>query len=165
MPSPENHLHASSADETTSLIANGPRKDDVETSNIHDSIQDDVKHLNATRESSCTSFKKEDDALSLWCIGCILSTSFAYGCIMTTLFLITLPVECQRIEDQHPTVPKSVRFVENRTHNKDDSMLLSVSLLSTIVFDALLILVGRLGLFCRHCWGDTTHFAVDRDAE
>ena len=46
--------------------------------------------------------------LSLWHIVCILSTSFSYGCIMTTLFLITLPVECKRIEEQHPDVPKSV---------------------------------------------------------
>jgi hypothetical protein len=123
MPSRESHLHNSSADETTSLVANGPRnEDDVENfSNIHCSVQDSDKHPNSTRESSRTSFKKEDEALSLWCIGCILSTSFAYGCIMTTLFLITLPVECQRIEDQFPTVPKSVRLVENKTHNKDNS--------------------------------------------
>ena len=46
--------------------------------------------------------------LSLWVITCILSTAFSYGCIMTTLFLITLPVECERIEKQHPDIPKSV---------------------------------------------------------
>lgn len=45
----------------------------------------------------------------------ILSTSFVYGCILTTLFLITLPVECERIHsdwsfDLLPVgpVPKSV---------------------------------------------------------
>lgn len=27
---------------------------------------------------------------------------------MTTLFMITLPVECQRIEDENPSFPKSV---------------------------------------------------------
>ncbi len=47
-------------------------------------------------------------ALPLWDIICILSLAFSYGCIMTTLFLITLPVECERIETQHPTIPKSV---------------------------------------------------------
>jgi hypothetical protein len=46
--------------------------------------------------------------LPLWHITCILSTSFSYGCIMTTLFIITLPVECERIEKQHPNIPKSV---------------------------------------------------------
>jgi hypothetical protein len=38
----------------------------------------------------------------------ILSTAFAYGCVMTTLFLITLPVECKRIQYEHPTVQKSI---------------------------------------------------------
>jgi Na+/melibiose symporter-like transporter len=31
-------------------------------------------------------------------ICCILSTAFCFGCTMTTLFLLTLPVECQKIE-------------------------------------------------------------------
>jgi MFS family permease len=31
-----------------------------------------------------------------------------HGCIMTTLFIITLPVECERIDQEHPNVPKSV---------------------------------------------------------
>ncbi|GKY97022.1 hypothetical protein MPSEU_000661000 [Mayamaea pseudoterrestris] len=39
---------------------------------------------------------------------CILSTAFSYGCIMTTLFIITLPTECERIHQSHPTTPKSV---------------------------------------------------------
>jgi MFS family permease len=46
--------------------------------------------------------------LPLWDIICILSMAFSYGCIMTTLFLITLPVECERIDQEHPNVPKSV---------------------------------------------------------
>jgi MFS family permease len=46
--------------------------------------------------------------MPFWNIVCILSTAFSYGCILTTLFLITLPMECQRIHQQHPTVPKSV---------------------------------------------------------
>lgn len=44
--------------------------------------------------------KEPQKRLSLWTITFILSTAFAYGCIMTTLFLITLPVECDRIERQ-----------------------------------------------------------------
>jgi MFS family permease len=51
---------------------------------------------------------KELPPLPLSHIACILSTAFSYGCIMTTLFLITLPVECERIEKQHPNIPKSV---------------------------------------------------------
>eukprot|EP00532_Pseudo-nitzschia_australis_P011175 CAMPEP_0168236190 /NCGR_PEP_ID=MMETSP0140_2-20121125/19380_1 /TAXON_ID=44445 /ORGANISM="Pseudo-nitzschia australis, Strain 10249 10 AB" /LENGTH=583 /DNA_ID=CAMNT_0008169459 /DNA_START=284 /DNA_END=2036 /DNA_ORIENTATION=+ len=39
---------------------------------------------------------------------CILSSSFAYGCIMTTLFIITLPIECERIERENDGIPKSV---------------------------------------------------------
>ena len=39
---------------------------------------------------------------------CILSTAFSYGCVLTTLFLITLPMECERIHQSHPNTPKSV---------------------------------------------------------
>jgi len=46
--------------------------------------------------------------LPAWEIASIVSLAFSYGCIMTTLFLITLPVECERIETQHPNIPKSV---------------------------------------------------------
>jgi hypothetical protein len=87
-------------DEYTSLIS-------VDDSNPAGAIDGDS---NIKDESSVNN--KEDD-LSLWTIACILSTSFAYGCIMTTLFLITLPMECERIEKQHPTIPKSVRFGRN----------------------------------------------------
>jgi Major Facilitator Superfamily len=41
-------------------------------------------------------------------IVCILSTAFAYGCILTTLFMITLPLECERIHLAHPNIPTSV---------------------------------------------------------
>ena len=46
-------------------------------------------------------------------ISAILSTAFSYGCIMTTLFLLTLPIECQRIESESSeyysyTVRKSI---------------------------------------------------------
>ena len=51
---------------------------------------------------------EEEKQLSIWVITSILSTAFSYGCIMTTLFLITLPVECERIEKQHKNIPKSV---------------------------------------------------------
>ncbi len=38
-----------------------------------------------------------DSEMPLLSVSCILSTAFAYGCILTTLFLITLPLECQRM--------------------------------------------------------------------
>jgi MFS family permease len=41
-------------------------------------------------------------------IVCILSTAFSYGCILTTLFMITLPLECERIHLSHPSIPTSV---------------------------------------------------------
>eukprot|EP00980_Cylindrotheca_fusiformis_P027791 scaffold22560_cov135-Cylindrotheca_fusiformis.AAC.2 len=51
--------------------------------------------------------KDEESSLSLWEITAILSTAFSYGCVNSTLFLVTLPIECERIEKQHP-MPKSV---------------------------------------------------------
>lgn len=50
----------------------------------------------------------KQEPLTIWEIVCILSTAFSYGCILTTLFLITLPVECERIEKGHPQIAKSV---------------------------------------------------------
>ena len=41
-------------------------------------------------------------------IAAILSTAFTYGCIFTTLFIVTMPVECNRIQQQHPNIQKSV---------------------------------------------------------
>lgn len=46
--------------------------------------------------------------LPLWKIASILSTAFSYGCVFTTLFLITLPIECERLNIEHPSIPKSV---------------------------------------------------------
>ena len=47
--------------------------------------------------------------MSLWNMTAVLSTSFGYGCIMTTLFLITLPIECERISiATHGATPKSI---------------------------------------------------------
>jgi Major Facilitator Superfamily len=46
--------------------------------------------------------------LPLICIAAIVSTAFSYGCILTTLFLITLPIECERIHASVDKIPKSV---------------------------------------------------------
>lgn len=58
-------------------------------------------------DSSCNNDSTEKTFHS-WSIICILSTAFAYGCILTTLFLITLPLECERIQRDYGWIPKSV---------------------------------------------------------
>jgi MFS family permease len=84
----------------------------------HDTQQQSLLESDRTEEnydattngdrSNSPSEVKEAPRLPLFHLVCILSTAFSYGCIMTTLFLITLPVECERIEKQHPKIPKSV---------------------------------------------------------
>lgn len=51
---------------------------------------------------------EEEESMPLFTTISILSTAFTYGCIMTTLFIITLPIECERINRAHPNIPKSV---------------------------------------------------------
>jgi hypothetical protein len=56
---------------------------------------------------------RERPLMSPMSISAILSTAFTYGCIMTTLFLLVLPIECQRIESESMqyysfTVTKSI---------------------------------------------------------
>mmetsp|Transcript_12201 Transcript_12201/g.28963 ORF Transcript_12201/g.28963 Transcript_12201/m.28963 type:complete len:456 (+) Transcript_12201:404-1771(+) len=93
--------------ETTPLIAvdndEDESDDDLERSDESERNQDILRVSLSEKNET-----KEKELLSVWTIGCILSSSFAYGCIMTTLFLITLPIECERIEKQNPNIPKSV---------------------------------------------------------
>ena len=77
---------------------------DVENSDDESITSQDILRLSSDEENG----GEEEKLLPLFTITCILSTAFAYGCIMTTLFLITLPVECERIERQFPGIPKSV---------------------------------------------------------
>lgn len=49
------------------------------------------KHHQATRG---------DESMSVASIIAMLSTNFSYGCIMSTLFLLILPLECKRIETE-----------------------------------------------------------------
>lgn len=81
--------------------------DDGEKSYDSDGSQDIRRILSKDQTN-----EEENGLLSAWTIACILSSSFAYGCIMTTLFLITLPIECERIEQQIPTIPKSVSSIK-----------------------------------------------------
>jgi len=83
-----------------------------------DDDDDKNKNKNNKSENGINNDDDDDDAgdtssdeskqLTIWEIICILSTAFSYGCILTTLFLITLPVECERIESQHLGWAKSV---------------------------------------------------------
>jgi MFS family permease len=68
--------------------------------------QDDVDNNDNDWESLGGS--EVENSLPLFTLISILSTAFSYGCILTTLFLITLPIECERIHKEHPDIPKSV---------------------------------------------------------
>jgi MFS family permease len=77
-----------------------------------DSVQPQtINHASLVDSNRITEKEEEEENeenLSLFSIAAILSTAFSYGCILTTLFLITLPVECERVNLQHPNIPKSV---------------------------------------------------------
>lgn len=94
--------------ETTFLLTDNDEKDG-EGNDDESTYSDDNIFKISSRDGSEPGEKK---LLSVFEISCILSSAFAYGCIMTTLFLITLPVECARIENQFPNVPKSVSFID-----------------------------------------------------
>jgi MFS family permease len=72
-------------------------------------VDDDIIPLILWSEddSSDATSDEADRLMPLWSIVAILSTAFSYGCILTTLFLITLPIECERIQDARGS-PKSV---------------------------------------------------------
>jgi MFS family permease len=71
--------------------------------NGYDSVgSEDILHTNEEQGT------ENVRPLSLISIASILSTAFSYGCILTTLFLLILPIECERIESENPSMPKSV---------------------------------------------------------
>jgi hypothetical protein len=116
-------------DEITRLL---PMDDDEENENSSEAIFRYGKGSDSDLERSDESVTSQDilrisskgenggekKLLSVWTISCILSSSFAYGCIMTTLFLITLPIECERIEKQIPSIPKSVSLAAFKATSK-----------------------------------------------
>lgn len=79
--------HEKGITETKGLLKGG--KDSQEYESVDDSWS--PKDAETDKENN-------DKFLSVWTICCILSTSFSYGCIFSTLFLVILPVECERIE-------------------------------------------------------------------
>jgi hypothetical protein len=95
--SSENHesrdLLLSSAD------SNGPKH--YGTSNSDDEC------ITVASEGQESKLSDENDLPALQIL-CILSTAFSYGCIMMTLFLITLPIECERISRISGNPHKSV---------------------------------------------------------
>lgn len=58
------------------------------------------------RPETTSATDESQDRSSLFLIA-ILMTAFSYGCILTTLFLLTLPIECERIHVSNGQ-PKSV---------------------------------------------------------
>jgi MFS family permease len=66
-----------------------------------------TNHQDYKTATENNALRKSEECLSVWEISAILSTAFSYGCVNSTLFLITLPVECERIEKQ-TSIPKSV---------------------------------------------------------
>jgi MFS family permease len=69
-------------------------------------VENDWEELSTPDDESSASLGQK--SMPVFTVVCILSTAFAYGCILTTLFLITLPVECERIHETDPSTPKSV---------------------------------------------------------
>ena len=83
--------------------------DDIDFDDDNEEDWEDVESSSSPKRSwSSSTITMTNTTLPTWTIVCILSTAFSYGCIFSTLFLITLPVECERISQEHPTVPKSV---------------------------------------------------------
>ena len=125
--------------------------DDDGDGNNDDDDDDDNTNLNLLRESlkklkdTDTYTTGEEGLLSIWTITCILSTAFAYGCIMTTLFLITLPIECDRIE-KNTDIPKSVREICSKHKYSNFVVILLQYSYLTIVF--VFFDPGRTRLLC-----------------
>jgi hypothetical protein len=78
----------------------------VNYKSLYDCIGDVENNAGGDFYDAATSTK--DSLLSPWHIVFILSTAFSYGCVMTTLFLITLPLECERLHQDYPAIPKSI---------------------------------------------------------
>lgn len=65
---------------------------------IIDYPEKDTTDTTDTKITETNNLKNEP--MSNFAIAAILSTVFAYACIMTTFFYLTGPIECQRIEDE-----------------------------------------------------------------
>ena len=66
----------------------------------NDSLSRNYGSVPASQNESTRTSHKEMPLMSHISISAMLSTAFSYGCIMTTLFLLILPIECQRIEQE-----------------------------------------------------------------
>ena len=104
----QERVDAENNGEQQSLLESSPGSESLNDQVVYDSMaslneaeDDDILEPEALGNL-------ELEQLSTWEMICILSTAFSYGCIMTTLFLITLPVECERIQEGHSDIPKSV---------------------------------------------------------
>ena len=73
---------------------NGNRRNTEENRAL---IQQDSAKRSHDYDSVVPSSDSTSAVISFKRMICMLSTAFSYGCMLTTLFLITLPVECERI--------------------------------------------------------------------
>lgn len=104
----DDHIE-SSGDPNSTIPSYGKfSSEDAEESEDSETSQDILRASLSKEGIACG---EKGEILPIWTIICILSSAFAYGCIMTTLFLVTLPIECERIEQQIPSIPKSVRSI------------------------------------------------------
>lgn len=98
--------------QTEALLGGGPTTTTPHYSSV--SVYDDTSSAHDEKDTikdeewEALHSENSEDALPIFTIVSILSTAFSYGCILTTLFIITLPVECDRINKEHPDIPKSV---------------------------------------------------------
>lgn len=75
---------------------------------VYDSVQSLNEEMDGIEEGEEDTKRINLKLLTTWEMICILSSAFSYGCIMTTYFIATLPVECERIQKGNPNIPKSV---------------------------------------------------------
>ena len=106
--------------EGTSLLSESKTQAEVadyHSHRVNDSIPADAHHREQHQQlvddhANGDEPDSDEEKLSVLTISCILSTAFCYGCIFTTLFLITLPIECRRIHHSHPEIQSSIALGE-----------------------------------------------------
>uniref|UniRef100_A0A7S3Q1D6 Major facilitator superfamily (MFS) profile domain-containing protein n=2 Tax=Chaetoceros debilis TaxID=122233 RepID=A0A7S3Q1D6_9STRA len=93
----EGKHHGDSEDgEDRPLLDEGKHHDDGENGEDR-SLSDEAKYHGAGENGEDRPLL-EPPLMSKLSISAIVSTAFSYGCIISTLFILTLPIECQRIE-------------------------------------------------------------------
>ena len=115
--SPSKSLHcgtdnAAAEVQSNHLLQEEDDKEEVEVPVEHPSLHDVVRMKDSNTDTATindittTTVAQQHQSptsaplLPFFHMVALLSTAFAYGCIFTTLFVITLPIECERIQQQ-----------------------------------------------------------------